>query len=85
MKAERSIEYTYLVLHVFMASDDDLFFQLELNSLYEVDKSTIYTGDVTYGEYEFVLLKEIEFRLACNAGFKTAFHDQVAKFLKELV
>jgi hypothetical protein len=85
LKAERSIEYTFLVLEVFMFSDDDLIFQLELHSLNEVDQSTIYAGDVTFGEYEFVLLKEIEFRLACVKGFKTAFHDQVAKFLKELV
>lgn len=81
----RSIEYTFLTLEIFKASDEDLALQLELHSLLEVDPESLYVGDVTYGEWEFLLLKEVDFRLTCKSESQQFFQAQLIEQLERTV
>lgn len=60
----RSAEYALLTLQIFAMSNDELHEQLERASMIIHEPEAIFEGDVTYVEWEFLLLTELEFRQA---------------------
>jgi len=79
----RSLEYTFMHLNIFMASDEDLLLQLELHSLMNADPAAIYVGDVTYDEWEFLLLTALAYRWQCFPASKEFFHNRLIQHLQE--
>lgn len=62
MSRSRSAEYSKLCLDIFLLSNEELHEQLERCELIISDSNATYIADVTYGEWEFLLLTELEFR-----------------------
>ena len=61
MSRDRSAEYSMLCLDIFLLSNDELHEQIGRAELI-TDPEAIFLADVTYGEWEFLLLLELEFR-----------------------
>lgn len=58
----RSKEYAKLVLDVFMMNIATIEGELLQLSQLRPNRKAVYNGDVTYGEYEFLLLTELDFK-----------------------
>jgi hypothetical protein len=80
----RDASYCSLCSSIFALSNTELHEQIELCELNQEGYSKIYSGDVTFAEYEFLLLCELEFRQetgrhesckACDDGLSLILED----------
>ncbi len=82
MSAPRSKEYTKLCLDIFLMDVMQLESELERLAWLSPDPTSILTGDVTFAEYEFLLLTERDFKVNCM-GKATGLIDEIHSFLAD--
>lgn len=79
----RSVEYSMLVSSIFLLSDDALESELLHCELTTADENDFYTSDVTYGEWQFLLMHQLGYRMLCYTESKARFHSQLEAFTEE--
>lgn len=82
MQSPRSPEYSKLCLDIFLMDVEAI--ELELLQLVQLRPNplSVYNGDVTYAEYEFLLLLERDFKVNCM-GKPTGLANEVEAFLAD--
>jgi len=79
----RSTEYSKLVLDIFLMDIDAIEAELKRLGDTSEDSDEVFVGDVTYGEYYFLLMTERDFKVNCM-GKPTRLTGEVEVFLTEV-
>ncbi len=80
MSQLRSKEYTKLVLDIFLMNVSEIEAELRRLTWFSTDSNQIFVGDVTYAEYEFLLLTERDFKVNCLYQ-SSELPDEIGEFL----
>ncbi len=82
MRVSRSGQYSKLCMNIFLLSVSQIEEELRRLAWFTPNPLAIFVGDVTYAEYEFLLLTERDFKVNCM-GKPTGFTDEVEAFLAD--
>ncbi len=82
MQSPRSVEYSKLCLDIFLMEVAEIEEELLQLAQLRPNPLSVYNGDVTYAEYEFLLLTERDFKVNCM-GKPTDLSNEIEAFLAD--